>query len=77
MDELEHRLADLRQREQLDALRPELDGDEVMGILGIPPGPVVGEALNFLMQIRLDDGLIGEEEARRRLLKWWQERETA
>ncbi len=74
MDELEHRLADLRQREELDALRPELDGEEVMGLLGVPPGPLVGEALRFLMQVRLDEGLIGEEEVRGRLLKWWEER---
>ena len=75
MDELEHRLADLRQREELDALRPELDGDEVMELLGLGPGPAVGEALGFLMQIRLDEGLIGEKDVRERLLTWWQERQ--
>ncbi len=77
MDELEHRLADLRQREQLDALRPELDGDEVMELLGLSPGPAVGEALGFLMQIRLDEGLIGEKVVRERLLEWWRERESS
>ena len=50
MDELEHRLADLRQREELDALRPELDGREVMELLGLSPGPTVGEALGFLLR---------------------------
>jgi poly(A) polymerase len=71
MDELEARLDELRQREELAALRPELDGVEVMEILGIGPGPRVGEALAFLMQIRLEEGLIGKEEASRRLLVWW------
>jgi poly(A) polymerase len=75
MDELEHRLADLRQRERLDALRPELDGDEVMTLLGLSPGPAVGAALGFLMQIRLDEGLIGKDPVRERLLAWWRERE--
>jgi poly(A) polymerase len=71
MDELEERIADLRAQEELDALRPELDGREVMARLGIGPGPEVGRALAFLLDLRLDEGLLGPEEAGRRLDAWW------
>jgi poly(A) polymerase len=71
MDELESRIADLRQREALDAIRPDLDGDQIMARLGIPPGRAVGQALAFLMELRLDEGPLGEEEAGRRLDAWW------
>jgi poly(A) polymerase len=72
MDDLEARLADLREREELESLRPELDGTAVMALLGLAPGPEIGRALGFLMQIRLDEGLIGTEEATRRLRQWWE-----
>ena len=71
MDELESRIADLRQREALDAIRPDLDGNQIMARLGIPPGRAVGQALAFLMELRLDEGPLGEEEAGRRLDAWW------
>jgi poly(A) polymerase len=73
MDELERRIDELRQREELDAIRPELDGNQVMSLLGIPPGPVVGRALEFLLELRLDEGQLGETEATRRLLAWYAE----
>ncbi|MGC8463281.1 MAG: CCA tRNA nucleotidyltransferase [Acidimicrobiales bacterium] len=73
MDELEARIAELRQREELDAMRPDLDGRAVMELLGVPPGPVVGRALAFLMELRMDEGPLGPEEASRRLLQWWEE----
>ncbi len=73
MDELEARIAELRQREELDAMRPDLDGRAVMELLGVPPGPVVGRALAFLMELRMDEGPLGPEEASRRLLRWWEE----
>ena len=76
MDELEQRIAELRQRESLEAIRPDLDGTQVMARLGIPPGPVVGQALAFLLDLRLDEGPLGEEEAGRRLDAWWAERNT-
>jgi poly(A) polymerase len=71
MDELEQRIAELRAREELASIRPDLDGNQVMAQLGLKPGPVVGEALAFLLELRLDEGPLGPEEARRRLDAWW------
>ncbi|HTK16616.1 MAG TPA: CCA tRNA nucleotidyltransferase [Acidimicrobiia bacterium] len=70
MDQLEERIAELREQEELAKLRPALDGDEIMRVLGVKPGRVVGEAKAFLMEIRLDEGEISPEEARERLLAW-------
>ena len=67
MDELEARIAELRQQEELDALRPDLDGKQVMELLGVGPGRAVGQALAFLMELRLDEGPLGEEAAAARL----------
>ncbi len=75
MDELELRIAELAEREELAALRPELDGKQVMEHLRVGPGPVVGKALAFLLEIRLDEGLIGEDAARKRLDQWQNDRE--
>jgi len=76
MDELEERIAELAEREELASIRPELDGTEVMEQLGIAPGPLVGKALAFLLEIRLDEGLLGDAEIRRRLDQWRCDRET-
>jgi len=73
MDELESRIAELRQQEELDAIRPDLDGNQVMELLGIGPGRAVGRALAFLMELRLDEGPLGEAEAAARLRTWWAE----
>ena len=73
MDEMEERIAELAEREELAALRPELDGVRVMEILGLGAGPAVGAALEFLMDIRLEEGIIGEEAAIARLHAWWAE----
>ncbi|MFT4229203.1 MAG: CCA tRNA nucleotidyltransferase [Microbacterium sp.] len=70
-DDIERRIAELAEREQLDAMRPELDGNRIQEVLGIPPGREVGEAYRFLLDLRLDEGVIGEEEAERRLRAWW------
>lgn len=77
MDDLERRIDELAEREALASLRPELDGTEVMELLGIAPGRAVGEALSFLMDIRLDEGLLGRDEVTARLLEWWQARTGA
>lgn len=74
MDDLENRIAELAGKEELAALRPEMDGVQVMEFLGIKPGREVGEALDFLMEIRLEEGLVGEPEIRERLKTWWTNR---
>lgn len=74
MDELEARIAELAASEELAAMRPALDGREVMDELDLGPGPAVGEALEFLMTIRMEEGEIPKDEARERLRKWWHER---
>ena len=73
MDELEERIAELRELEDLSRLRPALDGIAVMALLDVAPGPVVGRALEFLMEIRLDEGEISATEAGVRLREWWAE----
>jgi poly(A) polymerase len=77
MDELEARIAELREREELDRIRPPLDGRQVMAFLGIPPGPLVGDALDFLLEARLDEGPIPEDAAYERLRAWATERSIA
>lgn len=74
IDALEERIADLRAEEEIDRIRPDLDGNEVMRHLGLRPGPAVGEALAMLLEARLDEGPLGEDEARRRLDAWWASR---
>ena len=71
MDELEARIGELRTQEELAAMRPELDGRQVMDRLGLRPGREVGEALSFLLELRLEEGLLGLDEAGRRLDDWW------
>jgi len=73
-DDLEARIAALAELEELQSLRPALDGEQIMQILGIGPGRDVGQAYSFLMELRLDEGEIGEEEATKRLLAWWDNR---
>jgi poly(A) polymerase len=72
MDDLEARIAQLREQEELDAIRPDLDGSEVMALLGIPPSPAIGRALAFLLELRMEEGPLGREEAERRLRAWWE-----
>jgi len=75
-DDLETRVAELAELEEMQAVRPDLDGEQIMAILGIRPGREVGEAYRFLLEMRLDDGPLGEEEATRRLLEWWVSRSS-
>ncbi|MEU1973203.1 CCA tRNA nucleotidyltransferase [Microbacterium sp. NPDC019599] len=70
-DDIERRIGELAAQEELDAMRPELDGNRIQELLGIGPGREVGEAYRFLLDIRLDEGLIGPAEAERRLTEWW------
>jgi poly(A) polymerase len=73
-DDLEARIAELSEQEELDKMRPDLDGEAIMQILGISPGREVGEAYRFLLEMRLDEGELGAEEATRRLKSWWASR---
>ena len=75
MDEFEVRIAELRAQEDLDNQRPALDGSEVMSLLDLRPGPVVGRAMKFLMEIRREEGEISKAEAAHRLREWWSEQQ--
>ena len=75
MDELEARIKELAAQEEIEKMRPELDGGQIMAFLGLPPGPVVGEAREFLMDLRLDDGILGEDAVYERLEEWARERD--
>lgn len=70
-DDLEERIAELEKAEGIAAVRPELDGEQIMAILGLKPGREVGEAYRFLLELRLEEGPIGEDEATARLRAWW------
>ncbi|WP_203580810.1 CCA tRNA nucleotidyltransferase [Microbacterium hibisci] len=73
-DDIERRITELAAQEQLDAMRPELDGNRIQEVLGLKPGREVGEAYRFLLDLRLDEGIVGEDEAERRLREWWSAR---
>lgn len=73
-DDLEERIATLGEEEELAAIRPDLDGAQIMAILGLRPGREVGDAYRFLLELRLSEGPLGEEEATRRLREWWASR---
>ncbi|MEV0962961.1 CCA tRNA nucleotidyltransferase [Streptomyces sp. NPDC049910] len=70
-DELEQRIAQLQEREQLDAIRPDLDGNQIMEILGTGPGPVIGKAYAFLLELRLENGPMERGDAVAALKEWW------
>jgi poly(A) polymerase len=69
-DDLEQRIAELREQEELDAIRPDLDGNEIMEVLGIGPGPAVGKAYRFLLERRMEAGPLGHDEAVEELTAW-------
>jgi poly(A) polymerase len=73
-DDLEQRIATLREQEQIDSMRPDLSGEDIMRILDLKPSPIIGEAYRFLLELRLDEGALGPEEAEKRLLAWWSAR---
>ncbi len=71
VDELEERVAQLRHQEELDAIRPAIDGNRIMAHLGIGPGPLVGRAWNHLLELRVEHGEMSDEEALEALDEWW------
>ncbi|MFD9966634.1 CCA tRNA nucleotidyltransferase [Streptomyces sp. NPDC059017] len=70
-DGLEERIAQLQEQEELDAIRPDLDGNQIMEILGVGPGPVIGKAYAFLLELRLENGPMGHDDAVAALKEWW------
>ncbi|WP_293780436.1 CCA tRNA nucleotidyltransferase [uncultured Aeromicrobium sp.] len=74
-DDLERRIAQLAQQEELNAIRPDLDGNQIMQILGVGPGRVVGEAYRFLLDLRMERGPLDEETATEALRAWWAARD--
>ncbi len=76
-DRLEARIAELAAKEDLERVRPDLNGNQIMELLGIPAGPQVGEAWNFLKELRLERGPLSAEEATEELLAWWGSRGNA
>jgi poly(A) polymerase len=76
MDELERRIAELREREGLAAIRPDLDGREVMAHLGLAPGPAVGRALAYLLEVRLEEGPHSRDDALKLLDEWWSDQQS-
>ncbi len=76
-DELESRVARLREEEELAAIRPDLDGTQIMEVLGIGPGREVGEAYRFLLDLRMERGPLGQDVARSALLDWWAARSSS
>lgn len=72
-DGLEERIAQLQEQEELDAIRPDLDGNEIMEILDIGPGPAIGGAYKFLLELRLENGPMERDAAVAALKEWWAE----
>jgi poly(A) polymerase len=72
-ESLEARIARLMEAEELNKIRPDLDGAAVMQLLNLKPSATVGKALDFLLELRLERGPLGEEIATKELLAWWQE----
>jgi poly(A) polymerase len=71
-DSLEARIKRLGEEEELNSIRPDLDGNSIMEILGIPASPLVGKAYNHLLELRLEHGPLGLERAKSELIKWWE-----
>lgn len=76
-DDLESRIAELAEQEELDSIRPDLDGNQIMQILGIRPGREVGQAYQFLLERRMEEGPLGPERAAEELRRWWSEQGVA
>jgi poly(A) polymerase len=75
-DSLEERILKLMEEEELEKIRPDLDGLEIMAILGISPSPIVGRAYQYLLDLRMDRGPLGPDIAKAELLKWWSENQS-
>lgn len=74
-DDLEKRIQELSKQEEINRIRPDLDGEAIMQILDLQPGPKVGQAYRFLLDLRMEEGPLGQAEAKERLLNWWRNQE--
>ncbi len=74
-DELERHIAELAEKEELDSIRPDLDGNAIMEILGIGPGPAIGKAYKFLLELRMEEGPLEREQAEGALRVWWEQQQ--
>nr|WP_294693750.1 CCA tRNA nucleotidyltransferase [uncultured Friedmanniella sp.] len=74
-DHLETRIAELAEQEELNSLRPDLDGRQIMALLDLPPGPMVGKAYQHLLELRIEEGPLGPERAEAALRAWWAEQQ--
>ncbi|WP_069759548.1 CCA tRNA nucleotidyltransferase [Streptomyces sp. LUP47B] len=70
-DGLEERISQLQEQEELDSIRPDLDGNQIMETLGVGPGPAVGRAYKYMLELRLENGPMGHDEAVAALKEWW------
>ena len=75
-DSLEERILKLMEEEELEKIRPDLDGVEIMAILGISPSPIVGRAYQYLLDLRMDRGPLGPDAAKAELLTWWSQNQS-
>ena len=75
-DGLENRIAQLMEEEELLKIRPDLDGHAIMKLLGVPAGPVIGKAYDFLLELRLEHGPLGQERAETELRQWWSQNKS-
>ena len=73
---LETRIEALMAQEELLAIRPDIDGHEIMSLLNISAGPIVGKAYNFLLELRIEEGPLGKDRAKEELLKWWSDNQS-
>lgn len=74
-DQLEERIEEIGRKEDLARVRPDLDGNEIMEILGLSPGPEVGQAWSYLKEMRLEYGPLEREEAIAKLRQWWESKQ--
>ncbi|MFD4538622.1 CCA tRNA nucleotidyltransferase [Streptomyces bauhiniae] len=75
-DGLEGRIAELQEKEELDSIRPDLDGNEIMTILGVGPGPVIGQAYKYMLELRLENGPMEPDAAVAALKEWWAQQQS-
>jgi poly(A) polymerase len=77
MDEMEARVTELKKKEDLESIRPDINGSQIMELLGVQPGPIVGKAYTHMLEYRMENGEVGYDAAVAELKKWWSEQAGA